>query len=121
MAIMATYKYGSMKHCRDNSRLNVPRLQWLGLRTSEIGAGHSPGRGDALIPLSARDRAKATAMLKNNPVWAEDGPEPDGRAELQQMLMLNLKAETEILHEQEGGLEEWLDRKILNSLMARFP
>ncbi|KAI9041689.1 putative meiosis-specific topoisomerase Spo11 [Aspergillus affinis] len=112
MAIMSTYKYGSMAHTRDNAQLNIPCLRWLGLRTSDVAAGASPLGDDALIQLTPRDRKRSIAMLSSNPVWAADGPELEWRAELQQMLMLNLKAELEILYDRDGGIEEWIDRKM---------
>lgn len=113
MAIMSTYKYGSMAHAHESARLNAPGLQWLGVRISDVVAGADILGDDVMIPLSARDRKRAQAMLSNNPAFAEDGPEVDWRAELQTMLMLNLKAETEILYEREGSLEGWIDRKMV--------
>ncbi|KAG2005144.1 hypothetical protein GB937_008978 [Aspergillus fischeri] len=112
MAIMSTYKYGSMAHARDNEKLNVSKLRWLGLRTSDVIGGADSFGDEAFIRLSLRDRKKAVAMLSNNPVWAEDGPEQEWRAELQQMLMLNLKAEIEILYDRQEGLEGWIDKKM---------
>lgn len=113
MAIMSTYKYGSMAHAHESARLNATGLQWLGLRISDVIAGADTMGDDALIPLTPRDRKRARAMLKNSPAFAEDGPEVEWRAELQTMLMLNLKAETEILYERDGGLEGWIDRKMV--------
>ncbi|RHZ68170.1 hypothetical protein CDV55_104697 [Aspergillus turcosus] len=115
MAIMSTYKYGSMAHARDNEKLNVSKLHWLGLRTSDVIRGADSFGDEAFIRLSPRDRKKAIAMLSNNPVWAENGPEQEWRAELQQMLMLNLKAEIEILYDRQEGLEGWIDRKMTTS------
>jgi meiotic recombination protein SPO11 len=112
MAIMSTYKYGSMAHARDNEKLNVSKLGWLGLRTSDVIGGADSFGDEAFIRLSPRDRKKAIAMLSNNPVWAEDGPEQEWRAELQQMIMLNLKAEIEILYNRQEGLEGWIDKKM---------
>ncbi|KAJ9205285.1 hypothetical protein DTO280E4_4039 [Paecilomyces variotii] len=112
MAIMSTYKYGSMTQAHENARLNVSGICWLGLRTSDVVAGADPQGDEALMPLSVRDRQKAVAILRNNPVFAEDGPEPQWRTELQQMLMLNLKAETEVLYDRDQGLEGWIDQQI---------
>lgn len=109
---MSTYKYGSMAYTHENWKLNVPELRWLGLRTSNLVAGMDPEGDDTLVRLTARDRKKAVAILRNNPACAADGPEQDWRAELQQMLMLNLKAETEILYDRDGGLEMWIDQKM---------
>ncbi|KAJ9227149.1 hypothetical protein DTO027B5_843 [Paecilomyces variotii] len=112
MAIMSTYKYGSMTQAHENARLNVSGICWLGLRTSDVVAGADPQGDEALMPLSVRDRQKAVAILRNNPVFSEDGPEPQWRTELQQMLMLNLKAETEVLYDRDLGLEGWIDQQI---------
>jgi meiotic recombination protein SPO11 len=43
---------------------------------------------------------------------AEDGLEPTWRRELQVMLMLNIKAEMQILEELPGGLVPWLEREL---------
>lgn len=111
MAIMSIFKYGSVAQAHENAKLNVRELQWLGLRTSNVVTG-SDGIGEqSFLPLSSRDRKKAVAML-NSPSFAEDSPEPTWRAELQQMLMLNLKAEIELLYDRDGGLEGWLDKQM---------
>lgn len=64
------------------------------------------------LRLSGRDRKKATQMLENNVVFAEEGEEPEWRREVQVMLVLNLKAEMEVLAEREGGVEGWVERKL---------
>lgn len=113
MAIMSTYKYGSMAHAHESARLNAPGLQWLGVRISDLVV-EAETRGDGtLIPLTSRDWKRARAILANSPAFAEDGPELEWRAELQTMLMLNLKAETEFLYEREGALEGWIDQKMV--------
>ncbi|KAJ5927025.1 Winged helix-turn-helix transcription repressor DNA-binding [Penicillium verrucosum] len=112
MAIMSTYKYGSAAHLHQNARLSMPRLQWLGLRVTDIIAVPEVLGDTALLSLTMRDRKKIVAMLRNSPVWASDGPEPEWRAELQRMLVLNLKAEIEILYGCQGGLEGWINRRM---------
>ncbi|KAI2711866.1 hypothetical protein CBS147332_5502 [Penicillium roqueforti] len=112
MAIMSTYKYGSAAQLHQNARLSIPRLKWLGLRVSDIIAVPEVLGDTALLSLTTRDRKKIMAMLRNSPVWASDGPEPEWRAELQRMLILNLKAEIEILYGCQGGLEEWINRRM---------
>lgn len=109
---MSTYKYGSLVHVHDNARLCVPGLQWLGLRISDAIRGDNISGNSDLVPLTGRDRRKIITMLRNSPVWAVGGPEPEWRTELQQMLMLNVKAEIELLYEQDGGLEAWINRKM---------
>lgn len=56
--------------------------------------------------------------MLERPTFAEDGPEPMWRRELQVMLMLNTKAEIQHLSGREGGLEEWLEDKLLSVLSA---
>ncbi|KAL4938586.1 hypothetical protein BDV06DRAFT_52101 [Aspergillus oleicola] len=112
MAIMSTYKYGSMAHTHENGRLNLPCLRWLGLRTSEVVSGLGLDGDEALMTLTKRDRKKIVSMLSRSPVWAVDGPEVEWRVELQRTLMLNVKAEIEILYERTGGLEGWLNREM---------
>ncbi|KKK12357.1 hypothetical protein AOCH_001289 [Aspergillus ochraceoroseus] len=112
MAIMSTYKYGSMAHTRNNGHLNVPSLRWLGLRTSDVVCDAESLGDETLIRLTMRDRKKVVSMLTKNPVWAVDGPELEWRAELLRMLMLNVKAETEILYHRHGGLEGWINRQM---------
>jgi meiotic recombination protein SPO11 len=112
MAIFSTYKYGSAAYLHENARLNIPHLQWLGLRISDAIAVPEVLGDKALLSLTVRDRKKITTMLQNNPVWSSDGPEPQWRAELQQMLVLNFKAEIEVLYDCNGGLEGWIDRRM---------
>ncbi|KAK2748971.1 hypothetical protein FQN57_007254 [Myotisia sp. PD_48] len=112
LAIMSTYKYGSMAQVHENSRLNVPEIRWLGLRLSETLTSMQESSKFSLLQLTQRDRKKAEAMLKKNPSFAEGGPEPSWRRELQVMLMLNLKAEIEILYELDGGMASWFQKNI---------
>ncbi|KAJ5381543.1 uncharacterized protein N7496_003971, partial [Penicillium cataractarum] len=112
IAIMSTYKYGSIAHLHDNARLSLPGMEWLGLKVVDaILASESPGANEVLS-LTPSDRRKILAMLRNNPVWSNDGPEPEWRSELQRMLFLNVKAEIEMLYDRDGGLEAWIDRKL---------
>ncbi|CAG8246252.1 unnamed protein product [Penicillium salamii] len=112
IAIMSTYKYGSAAHLHENARLSIPRLQWLGLRVSDIIAVPEVLGDKALLSLTGRDRKKIISMLYNSPVWASNGPELQWRVELQRMLLLNARAEIEILYECSGGLEGWIERRM---------
>lgn len=56
--------------------------------------------------------------MLERPTFAENGPEPIWRRELQIMLMLNTKAEIQHLSGREGGLEEWLQDKLLVGMSA---
>ena len=112
MAIMSTYKYGSISLSHENARLAVPQLVWLGLKTSDLFADIDlTAVEDQVLQLTARDRKKAADMLKS-PLFAEDGPEKEWRRELQMMLVLNTKAEIQILSEGGNGLQQYLTRKL---------
>lgn len=126
IAIMSTYKHGSYRLAhedvtsKDTPGLHLPDLQWLGVQSHHIS--QSPvtesdtetgpaGDPQGLMRLTARDRKKAHRMLEWD-MCAEDGPEPVWREELQRMLMLNIKAEMQILDELPGGLVAWLSSKL---------
>lgn len=111
IAIMSTYKYGSLAHLHENTRFTVPALKYLGIRVLDAVMDSNVSES-VLLSLTARDRRKIHSMLRNSPIWAGDGPELEWRAELQSMLMLNAKAEIETIYERDGGLEAWIDRKM---------
>ncbi|KAJ5759843.1 Winged helix-turn-helix transcription repressor DNA-binding [Penicillium odoratum] len=115
IAIMSTYKYGSMGHVHENARLAVPGVKHLGLRVSDI-ITDPYGSNNALLSLTARDRRKIQSMLRNSPIWADDGPESGWRVELQRMLMLNMKAEIELLYDRDDGLEGWIDQRMFRQV-----
>ncbi|WEW56038.1 endodeoxyribonuclease [Emydomyces testavorans] len=115
MAIMSTYKYGSVAQVHENANLNVPNIEWVGLRSSDVATGVNTAADRPLIPLTLRDRRKAQTMLSKSPVFSEE-QEPGWRLELQRMLLMNVKAEIEVLYEYEGGIERWLD-KMLSELI----
>lgn len=100
IGIMATYKHGSrsLSHEQD---LAVPSVRWLGVRSGDVA-----GLGDrGLLRLSARDRRIAVRML------ARDELDEEWMRELRAMLVLNVKAEIQILGSGER-LGEWLDGKL---------
>lgn len=77
-------------------------------------SSNSESSGVGLLRLSLRDRKKATGLLKRDILREDDGRSETGwRRELQVMLMLGYKAEMELLEEREGGLEAWLQRKLV--------
>lgn len=145
ISILSTYKYGSWTLSHENANRNVRSIRWLGLQSSDLlysidhddcdsGEGSSNGRmapasldnssfdssGAGLLRLSLRDRKKATGMLKRDLLREDDGwSETEWRRELQVMLMLGYKAEMELLEEREGGLEAWLQRKLVTESKRR--
>lgn len=112
LSILATYKHGSMSLPHENEQHTCPSLQWLGVRPEDfVGAEtittiHSI---EGLLPLSLRDRRKACKMIERA-VEHNDGSE--FLRDLQLMLMLNIKAEIQILEAREGGLTEWLLQRL---------
>lgn len=113
---MSTYKYGSLNLSHENADLNAPSIQWLGIRSRDVLAGNGEqGEYGGLQRLSARDRKKAADMLERGEGLQEGGAEEEWRRELQVMLMLNVKAEMEILGERQGGVTGWVKEKLLES------
>ena len=113
MAIMSTYKHGSWNLSHESARLLVPRTQWLGIQSEDVTDMAKDDDCKGLLRLSGRDRHKATKMLENSSILREDGEEADWRRELQVMLVLNVKAEMEILEQGLVGVEGWVERKLL--------
>lgn len=119
---MSTYKYGSFRLAheditsKDTQALSLPGMRWLGLKRQHIvrtpmeqHSMHTCAGPElrGLMKLTARDRTKAVRMLEWD-LCSETGPEQDWRHELQTMLMLNVKAEMQILDELPGGLVSFL-------------
>lgn len=103
LAILFTYKYGSAKLGDENKSLVVPEIQWLGLNNSHITDSDQTHRSQGLMPLTKRDRHKARKMLEQDRVNESD-MDGDWRGQLQVMLVLNLKAELQILDTNPGAL-----------------
>lgn len=126
IAILSTFKYGSYRLAhedatlKDTPGLSLPNIHWLGVKrhhVSRIPVGESDTDTSAipelhgLMKLTARDRTKAMRMLEWD-LCADDGPEQEWRHELQAMLMLNTKAEMQILDELPRGLVSWLSGEL---------
>ncbi|KAJ5379022.1 hypothetical protein N7509_012141, partial [Penicillium cosmopolitanum] len=112
LTIMSTYKYGSLAQLHENAGLTLPPLQWLGLKITDAADETQNSSGELFLSLTTRDRKKIVSMLRRSPIWASDGVEPEWCAELQRMLMLNVKVEIEKLYDDGGSLEDWIDRKM---------
>ena len=87
----------------------------MGVQSRDVVGLLGSAESDDLLRLSVRDRKKAMKMLENNIVLEEDGEEELWRRELQVMLMLSMKAEMELLAEKEGGVEAWVEEKLLSN------
>jgi meiotic recombination protein SPO11 len=115
IGIMSTYKYGSISLAHESNAI-VPTMEWLGVRSRDfIRVNKYKKRQEkdlsGLLQLSARDRRLATKMLEREQILGETGTELEWRQELQIMLMLNVKAEIQIL-EAGSNFEKWLDAKL---------
>lgn len=114
--ILKCYLYGS-KNLAQEHRSIVPEMKWIGITAEDIhGREHA---GDPL-PLTKRDRALAVAMLASEEWRDREGEILPGlracTAELQRQLMLGRKAEIQILGSGDGGLEQWVVRKLMSGL-----
>lgn len=125
LGILATYKHGSIALTHENAALVVPNFKWLGLRSSDISLASDmvmidseheatfnlPRQSQGLLQLSLRDRKKAVRMMQWRHV-EDASPDIGWRRELQLMLMLNVKAEIQLLDTVDGGLLSWLIRRM---------
>jgi meiotic recombination protein SPO11 len=134
IAILSTYKYGSHRLAHEGTSLNdtltlsLPDLYWLGVKShqmSRASLGDSSVYTNAMpelqgaMKLTARDRTKALQMLQWN-LCAEGGPEKEWRKELQTMLMLNVKAEMQILDELPYGMVAWISSELERAAEPRI-
>ncbi|ESZ94121.1 hypothetical protein SBOR_5475 [Sclerotinia borealis F-4128] len=108
IGIMSTYKHGSAALAHENEDLSVPSICWLGIRSTDMILGG--GENEGLLKLTKRDRRLAVRMLQRD-VCQENGDEEEWRRELQIMLMLNKKAEIQIIGNVDA-LEGWLNRRL---------
>jgi meiotic recombination protein SPO11 len=126
IAILSTYKYGSYRLAhegltpKDTPGLSLPDIHWLGVKRHHISRTPMDNSNtdastipelQGLMKLTARDRTKAMRMLEWD-LCGVDGPEQEWRHELQTMLMLNTKAEMQILDELPHGLVPWLSTEL---------
>ena len=113
---MSTYKYGSSALSYQNQNLTVPSIGWLGVQSADIIPTEDSEKV-GLLRLSGRDRRIATRMLDREVF--QEGAGVEWRRELQIMLVLNCKAEIQILSSGDPGLEGWLDKKLMKALNSR--
>ncbi|KAH6665770.1 Spo11/DNA topoisomerase VI subunit A [Halenospora varia] len=109
LGIASTYKHGSINLSHQSS-LTVPSLNYLGVRSSDFVLPDRIEDERGILRLLARDRRIAGKMLER-----EDLDE-EWRRELRVMLVLNVKAEIQILGGGES-LGRWLDEKLCADLM----
>ncbi|TGO37998.1 hypothetical protein BHYA_0084g00290 [Botrytis hyacinthi] len=108
IGIMSTYKHGSVALAHENENLSVPSMRWLGLKSKDMMQGGKENEG--LLKLSKRDRRLAVRMLQRD-ICQWGGDEDEWRKEIQVMLMLNKKAEIQIIGNG-SALEIWLNESL---------
>lgn len=94
-------------------------MKWIGIRAHDIH--RLDGATQESLPLSMRDRALARSMLASEE-WRDELGEilpglQEATVEIQRLLMLNRKAEIQILDQGGGGFEQWLVGKLRNRLV----
>lgn len=109
IAILSTYKHGSVNLAHENENLIVSRIQWLGIRSTDILGYDTEGESYGLLKLTKRDRRIARRMLEKE-IYRQGGEE-DWRSELQVMLLLNVKAEMQIMGSN-AALSQWLSKRL---------
>ncbi|TVY13582.1 Meiotic recombination protein rec12 [Lachnellula arida] len=119
LGILSTYKHGSISLAHEPG-LAVSSVEWLGVRSCDFlgvaaaeGEGVQEAREVGLLRLTRRDRRIAAKMLERGD-GRVDG-EGGWKRELRVMLMLNVKAEIQVLGNAEA-LGEWLDGKLVDAV-----
>lgn len=113
IAIMYTYEYGSIALAHEGDEITTPNIISIGLSSEHISdSDELQQQQQGLMQLTGRDRRKAQKMLDHNQL-AQGEEEVSWRRELQVMMMLDMKAELQILDSSPIGL--------LGLLMARLP
>lgn len=113
LAIFSVYKDGSAAMAAEKVNLTTPCMQHLGLLRRHVSDEDGTHQAQGLMPLTFRDRKKAKDMLGRMVPSEEEAEgigevDEEGRMELQVMLVLNLKAELQILDAVPSGLDELL-------------
>ena len=115
LAILSVYKHGSLALLHENADLRVPQLQWLGLCVEHMAFGGDSVHGSqGVLTLTARDRRKAVGMLRRC-VTADPSENNENfriYQALQSMLMLNTKAELQLLDETPEAMTRLLEHHL---------
>lgn len=108
MAILSVYRHGSQALAHESKGHAVPQLQWLGLRREHLNVdSDNTHSSQGLLSLTRRDRQQATKMLDRLAVSSTQDSTAQAR-ELQTMLMLNVKAELQLLDAVPNGMKDLL-------------
>lgn len=114
--IFRCYRLGSKRSGQEASS-NIPGTRWLGVDIAEFLK--DPSVMNDAVTMTSRDRIRATNMLgKKGAETCNRQRQPDvdavkQRKMLQYMLMLNVKMEIQAIDKIEGGLCDWLTKKMV--------
>ncbi|KAL2394049.1 Meiotic recombination protein rec12 [Exophiala dermatitidis] len=116
--ILKCYLYGSKRLAQEHCCI-LPEMKWIGIRAHDIH--RLDGATQESLPLSMRDRALARSMLASEE-WRDELGEilpglQEATVEIQRLLMLNRKAEIQILDQGGGEFEQWLVGKLRSRLV----
>lgn len=104
IGILSVYRNGSKALAHETLDHAVPEMKWLGLRSEHLDLAIANTRiAQGLLTLTSRDRQKAVKMLAETSDLASEDPEGI-RTELQIMLLLNVKAELQLLDSVPKGM-----------------
>ena len=108
IAILSTYKYGSGNLAHETAHLCLPNIRWVGLRSEHVLSGKAMHADQGLLTLTARDRRKARRMLE----WQVLEEDESLKRDLQVMLVLNLKAELQLLEASPNRMSTLLESSL---------
>ena len=111
LGILQNYRLGSTRLAHESAS-TVLEMKWLGLKTNDIGMA---GEDAAILPLTLQDRSGIRGLLHRQ-VSILDAVSQEVVLESHRMLMLNKKAEIQILDERPGGLCQWLQHKLWHEM-----
>lgn len=113
IAIMQIYRQGSIALAHEQSS-TIPEMKWLGMKLDDVVSGTMTE--EPLLPLTLIDRERIRAMLARQSSDA-DLVQQQVLSELQKMLVLDVKAEMQLLDDRPGGLVQWLEERIWRELV----
>lgn len=114
VAILSTYKHGSISLAHENDSLVAPGIEWLGIKSDVIKDIHID-KSQEWLRMSLHDRRKAMRMLEK--LVCQEEIKTSWRRELQVILILNVKAEIQILGES-SNLEAYLSSELQSHISA---
>jgi hypothetical protein len=93
----------------------IPEMEWLGMRLNDVFEGAMAD--EPLLPLTLINRERIHTMLTRQRTDL-DNVQQECRSKLQEMLVLNLKAEVQLLDDRLGGLVDWLEERVWKELVS---